>query len=80
MKKFIPILLLCFGASGAFAQTAADGAITVTTDPAKAAAVEQHANQLKAQQNIQPPKTAAKSSKAKAKKKTSRAKQPTAMK
>ena len=79
MKKFVPILLVCFGASGAFAQTAADGAVTVTNDPAKAAAVEQHANQLKAQQQMQPSKTAVKS-KAKTKKKTSRAKQPAAMK
>jgi hypothetical protein len=49
MRKFFPILLMCSGlASGAFAQTA--GGVTVSNDPAKAAAVEKHAQELKAQQ------------------------------
>jgi len=81
MKKFAPILLICLGTSGAFAQTAADG-VTVSNDPAKAAAVEQHAQELKAQQQART-STMAKSSKtavkSKAKKKTARAK-PTTMK
>jgi len=77
MKKFLPVLLLCVGA-GAFAQTAAEG-VTVSNDPAKAAAVEQHARELKAQQQAQTSptakasKTAAKS-KSKVKKKIARAK------
>lgn len=35
-------------ASGAFAQAGSGGGITMSTDPAKAAAVEQHAQELKA--------------------------------
>ena len=83
MKKLIPILLMCLGTSAAFAQAARDG-VTVSTDPAKAAAVERHAQEIKAQQQAQmsttakPSKTAAKS-KSKMKKKATRAK-PTAMK
>jgi hypothetical protein len=79
MKKFVPILLMCLGASGAFAQAGSDG-VTVSTDPAKAAAVERHAQELKArsaQQQMQQPTKSAVKSKAKAKKKAARAK-PTA--
>ena len=67
MKKFLPILLLCVG-TGAFAQTAAEG-VTVSNDPAKAAAVEQHARELKAQQQAQTSPTA-KASKTAAKSKS----------
>lgn len=48
LKKIPLILLMSFGlASAAFAQTATGG-ITMSTDPAKAAAVEKHAAELKA--------------------------------
>ena len=48
MKKISLILLMSLGfASAAFAQTATDG-VTMSTDPAKAAAVERHAQELKA--------------------------------
>jgi hypothetical protein len=48
MKKLFPILLMSLGlASGAFAQTASGG-VTMSTDPAKAAAVEKHAQEIKA--------------------------------
>lgn len=47
MKKIPLILLMSFGlASAAFAEAA--GGITMSTDPAKAAAVEKHAAELKA--------------------------------
>jgi len=81
MKKLVPILLVCLGASGAFAQGNKDG-VTVSNDPAKAAAVEKHAQELKARgahQQAQAPttakahKTAAKS-KSKPKKKPASAK------
>ena len=86
MNKLVPILLVCLGASGAFAQSNKDG-VTVSTDPAKAAAVEKHAQELKArgaQQQAKASTTAkgAKTSakpKSKAKKKTASAK-PTTMK
>jgi hypothetical protein len=84
MKKLVPILLMFLGATGAFAQAAKDG-VTVSTDPAKAAAVEQHAQQLKAraaQQQVQTAttdKSSKAASKSKSKKKTTRAK-PTATK
>ena len=46
MKKLFPILLMSLGlASGAFAQTSG---VTMSTDPAKAAAVEKHAQEIKA--------------------------------
>jgi hypothetical protein len=49
MTKLFPILLMCSAlASGAFAQTA--GGVTTSNDPAKVAAVEKHAQELKAQQ------------------------------
>jgi hypothetical protein len=48
MRKLFPILLMSLAlASGAFAQTAAGG-VTTSNDPAKAAAVEKHAQELKA--------------------------------
>jgi hypothetical protein len=47
MKKIPLIILMSFGlASATFAQTT--GGITMSTDPAKAAAVERHAADLKA--------------------------------
>jgi hypothetical protein len=47
VKKISLILLMSLGmASAAFAQTATSG-ITMSTDPAKAAAVEKHAQELK---------------------------------
>ena len=56
MRKLFPIVLMCLGASGAFAQSNKDG-VTVSNDPAKAAAVEKHAQELQAraaQQQAQP--------------------------
>ena len=48
MKKISLILLMSLGlASAAFAQTGTGG-VTMSTDPAKAAAVERHAQVLKA--------------------------------
>jgi len=48
MNKIPLILLMSLGmASAAFAQSATGG-ITMSTDPAKAAAVERHAQELKA--------------------------------
>lgn len=48
MKKPALILLMSLGmAAAAFAQTATGG-VTMSTDPAKAAAVERHAQELKA--------------------------------
>ena len=81
MNKLVPILLMCLGTAGAFAQSDKDG-VTVSTDPARAAAVEKRAQELKARgahQQAKAPttakaqKTAAKS-KPKAKKKTTQAK------
>lgn len=48
MKKISLIILMSLGmASAAFAQTATGG-VTMSTDPARAAAVEKHAAELKA--------------------------------
>ena len=48
MNKTGLILLMTLGmAAGAYAQTSSGG-ITVSTDPAKAAAIEKHAQELKA--------------------------------
>jgi hypothetical protein len=61
MNKLIPIALLSFAAaSGAYAQAA--GGVTMSTDPAKAAAVEKHAQELQARQaqTAAPKATAAK--------------------
>ena len=87
MRKLFPILLMCFGVSGAFAQTDRGG-VTVSNDPAKVAAVERHADELKAraaQQQAQgaaktPAKAKGASTAAKSKsktKKTSASKSPT---
>ena len=59
MRKLFPILLLCFGVSGAFAQTDRGG-VTVSNDPAKVAAVERHADELKARAAQQQAQGAAK--------------------
>ena len=71
MKKLFPIVLMCLGASGAFAQSNKEG-VTVSNDPAKAAAVEQHAQELKARaaqqaQTAPKAKTTSTASKAKSK-------------
>ena len=81
MKKLVPVVLMCLGASGAFAQNAKDG-VTVSNDPAKVAAVEKHAQELQARAAQQPPKatTTAKSSKTAAKSKPKAKKKPTAAK
>jgi hypothetical protein len=50
LKKIIPILLTSLAMGGAYAQ-GTDGAVTMSTDPAKAAAVENHAQELKARQS-----------------------------
>jgi len=71
MKKVPLILLMSLAmASGVYAQTASGG-ITMSTDPAKAAAVEKHAQELKARQ-AQPTqaKPAAKHSSSKSSKST----------
>lgn len=48
MSKITFVLLMSLGlASGAYAQ-GASGGVTMSTDPAKAAAVERHAQELKA--------------------------------
>jgi len=48
VKKLPLIILMSLGmATAAFAQSATDG-VTMSTDPAKAAAVEKHAQELKA--------------------------------
>jgi len=59
MRKLFPILLMCFGVSGAFAQTDRGG-VTVSNDPAKVAAVERHADELKARAAQQQAQGAAK--------------------
>jgi hypothetical protein len=60
MIKLFPVLLMSFGlASGAIAQTATGG-VTTSNDPTKAAAVEKHAQDLKAQEARKQPHTAAK--------------------
>ena len=48
MNKLSLILVMSL-ASGAYAQTT--GGVTMSTDPAKAAAVEQHAQELQARQS-----------------------------
>ena len=50
MNKLGLILLMCLVTSGAYAQ-GTSGGITTSTDPARAAAVEKHAEELKAQQS-----------------------------
>lgn len=46
MKKLILSLVVLLGAAGAFAQSG--NGVTVSTDPARAAAVERHAQELQA--------------------------------
>jgi len=49
MHKIIPALLMSLALGGAYAQ-GTDGGVTMSTDPAKAAAIESHAQELKAHQ------------------------------
>ena len=49
MKKLSLILLMSLATAGAYAETA--GGVTMSTDPAKAAAVEKHAQELQARQS-----------------------------
>ena len=53
MKKLGSILLMSLAMGGAQAQSIGGG-ITMSTDPAKAAAVENHAQELKARQSKEP--------------------------
>jgi hypothetical protein len=73
MLKIGSILLMCLAMGGAYAQGAGDG-ITTSNDPAKAAAVEQHAQELKARQSHEatsrPAASHTSTSKSKAKSKT----------
>jgi len=48
LNKLSLILLMSLATAGAFAQ--GTGGVTMSTDPAKAAAVEQHAQELRARQ------------------------------
>ena len=50
MNKLSLILLMSLATGGAYAQST-DGGITTSTDPAKAAAVEKHAQELQASQS-----------------------------
>ena len=51
MKKVtLALLVAALSTGAAFAQAAADTGVSVSTDPAKAAAVEKHAQELKSQQ------------------------------
>lgn len=49
MNRIGCILLMCLATGGAYAQGTSDG-VTMSTDPAKAAAVESHAQELKARE------------------------------
>jgi len=54
MKKVTMVLLVAALSTGAaFAQAATDTGVSVSTDPAKAAAVEKHAQELQAAQGAQ---------------------------
>jgi stringent starvation protein B len=50
LNKFSLIVLMSLATAGAYAQGAGSG-ITMSTDPAKAAAVEKHAQELQARQS-----------------------------
>ena len=50
LKKLSLILLMSLATAGAYAETAGGG-VTMSTDPAKAAAVEKHAQELQARQS-----------------------------
>jgi hypothetical protein len=52
MKKLLVSLTVLLGAASAFAQ--ADNGVTVSTDPARAAAVERHAQELQSRPAPQP--------------------------
>lgn len=69
MNKISLILLMSLATAGAYAQ--GTGGVTMSTDPAKAAEVEKHAQELKARQSEQ-----AASKPAAAHKSTSKAKTP----
>jgi|GraSoiStandDraft_16_1057320.scaffolds.fasta_scaffold2677144_1 hypothetical protein len=47
-KTLITTIVSLFAAAGAYAAVGTDGAVTTSTDPAKAAAVERHAQELQA--------------------------------
>jgi hypothetical protein len=51
MNRALLTIAVSFGLAGAAAAQAKPGDITMSTDPAKAAAVEQHAAELKASQH-----------------------------
>jgi hypothetical protein len=53
MNKLGSILLLSLVMGGAYAQSTGGG-VTMSTDPARAAAVENHAQELKARQSKEP--------------------------
>ena len=76
MNKLFPIVLMCLGVSGAFAQSSKDG-VTVTNDPAKVAAVEKHAQELQAKQAQPAPKAKAKQTSTASKSKPKTKKKPT---
>ena len=67
LKKLSLILLMSLASAGAYAETG--GGVTMSTDPAKAAAVEKHAQELQAHQSKEaaskpaPAHTSSKSSK-----------------
>jgi len=50
LKKLSLILLMSLATAGAYAETAGGG-VTMSTDPAKAAEVEKHAQELQARQS-----------------------------
>lgn len=49
-KTFLMMAITSLVASSSFAQSNTGGGVTMSTDPAKAAAVEQHAQELKSHQ------------------------------
>ena len=51
MNKLFLILLTALATTGAYAAQSTSGGITTSTDPARAAAVEKHAEELKARQS-----------------------------
>jgi len=69
MNRTVPILLMSLAIGGAYAQ-GTGGGVTMSTDPAKAAAVESHAQELKARQATEPTSKPAATHKATAKTQT----------
>ena len=61
MKKLLIFLAVLLGAAGAWAQS--DNGVTVSTDPARAAAVERHAQELQSRPAPKPMATHAKATK-----------------